>query len=236
MFRRLFPVRPPDPSEPPLTDEERKTFHRWEMASIIPIFLFTAAFGSLWYLAMKEAAGLWPTATPATRFLLRPEPISFAAPALILGILSSALPIDGLYRLLLRERYRRFERACHERVGFDGDRALILIAVVFLPSIVALFYLIAANAVRFTDSGIEIARPIPFRSRSHAYRQVRAIEHWMSFRAPSGNIVHRPYYAILFDDGDSWTTEDICQPSPRVAEAVIRLVAEKSGRDVVERP
>ena len=58
IFRRLFPVQPPDPSEPPLTDEERKIFHRWEMAALIPIFLFTAAFGSFWYFAMKDAAGL----------------------------------------------------------------------------------------------------------------------------------------------------------------------------------
>ena len=161
--------------------------------------------------------------------------MSFAALAILLGILSSALPLVGLYRLLLRDRYRRFDRACHERIGFDSNRALIMITAVFLPSIIAVFYLIAANAVRFTDSGIEITRPIPFRSRSHTYGEVRAIEHWKSLRAPSGNVVERPYYAILFDDGDSWTTEDICQPSPSLAETVNRLVAEKSGRSVVER-
>ncbi len=49
IFYRLFPVQPPDPSEPPLTDEERKRFHRWEVAAIIPILLFAAAFGSLYY-------------------------------------------------------------------------------------------------------------------------------------------------------------------------------------------
>jgi hypothetical protein len=236
LFRRLFPLGPPDPSEPPLSDEERKFYRRWEMASLVPLFLFIASLTYPWYLAMECAAGLWHRPTPQTRFLIRPDPHWWFVPAFFLGIISSGIPMFGLYRLLLGGRYKRYDRACAERVGFNARPVVILLAATFLLGTAVFFYFLAGNFARFTDSGVEIGRPLPFLGRSFAYEQVRAIEHRAAIRSSNGNLIPRPHHVILFDDGTSWSTENLFRPGPEEEEKLVRLVSRRSGRAVVEPP
>jgi hypothetical protein len=236
VFRRLFPVRPLDPSELPLSDEERRVYNRWEVWSVLPFFLFTAALGFAWYVALKGAAGFWHQATPETRFLIRPIPIAWGLPAFFLGIISSAIPLDWLYRLLLRDRYRRFERACHERMGFDDRPVLLLMTAIIVCGALLYFAFMVGSFARFTDSAVEIGRPQSFGSVSYQYTRVRAIEHRATLQAPNGNIVHRPHYVILFDDGNSWSTDAFVGPTPAEAEQIAQLVSRRSGRVIDERP
>lgn len=121
-FRRLFPLRDADPATAPLSDEERKVFHRWEIAGLVPLFLFTAVLACGWYHTIKWGAALFHAKVPDTRILLLLDPGWWVVPAMLLGLITSAIPINTFYYVLLRDRYRRFSRACEERVGFDGLR------------------------------------------------------------------------------------------------------------------
>lgn len=236
LFRRLFPVRPPDPSEPPLTDEERRVYQRWEMWSPLPMLLFASICTYLWALALMGAEGLLHRPTPETRFLVRPEWFMWLLPAMFLGLMTSAVPLDLLYRLLLGRRYKRFDRACKERVGFD-ERALILLAAIFVTGALIYFPLVAGYFfARFTDAGVEIGRPLPLRGRFYTYERVRAIEHRATFRAPIGTIVPRPHHVVLFDDGNSWSTDGRFTDAPGEAERIAQFVSQRSGRPIAERP
>jgi hypothetical protein len=237
LLRRFFPVRLADGAEPPLTDEERRVYRRWELGALLPIFLLVPLLGYAWYLALKGASGLFHQATPATRYLVQPIPIFWGLPALFLGIISSAIPTEWLYRCLLRDRYRRYERFCNERAGYDGRRALVWLAGLFTAGSAVCFLAGVRSFARFDEAGVEIGRPLAFRSTFYPYARVKAIEHRATFRAPNGNTIRRPHYVILFDDGTSWSTRGAFRdPVPEIDERIVQLVARRSGRSIEEQP
>jgi hypothetical protein len=237
LFRWLCPEGVTGGAECPLTDEERRIYRRWEFGALVPIFILAPTFGFAWYLALQGVADLFHKGAPGTRFLVRPAPAFWAIPSIFLGIISSAVPMECLYRSLLRDRYSRYERFCNERVGFDGKRVLAWLgACVAVGSVVGLVAGVTSFA-RFDEAGMEIGRPLGFRSKFHDYKSVKTIEHRTTFVAPNGTTVQRPHYVISFDDGTSWSTrEGLRDPLPESDDRIAQLVAQKSGRPIIEKP
>ena len=237
LFRWLCPTSLTDGAGTPLTDEERRVYRRWEGGALIPFFILVPLLGLAWYFALKGAAGLFQHATPGMQFLARPTPIFWGLPALFLGIISSAVPMEWLYRSLLRDRYPRYERFCNERVGFNGKRVFAWLAAFVAVGSSVGFVAGVTSFARFDEAGVEIGRPLGFRSKFYTYKSVKSIEHRATFRAPNGNNVRRPHYVVAFDDGTSWSTrEGLRDPVPESDDRIAQLVAQKSGRSIVEQP
>ena len=71
------------------------------------MFLFAPILGGAWYLGLAWAASLFHHEAEGTRFLIRPSLLYWAIPAILLGLISSVIPLDLFYRAFLRERYCR---------------------------------------------------------------------------------------------------------------------------------
>ena len=237
IFRWIFPPLSSDFANEPITDEERSVFRRWEVSSILPFFLLTPLLVFAWYLGLTWAASLFQHEARGARFLVKPSFVYWLVPALFLGMITLVIPLDWLYRALLRGRYRRYERYCMEGVGFDPRRLFACLAV-FAFAGAAVFFLAGVTSFsRFTDTGIEIRRPFSFRSRFYEYTRVRAIEHRATSRAPAGNTMRRPEHVILFDDGTSWSSsEGLRDPVPALDGRIAQLVSERSKRPIIEQP
>ncbi len=156
-------------------------YRRWEVWSILPFFLLAALLGSAWYLGLRWAASLFNHEAPGTRFLVQASPLYRCIPAIFLGMITSMITLDWLYRTLLRDRYHRYERYCLERVGFDPRRLFVCVVVIFFAGAAVFFLAGVTSYTRFTDAGIEIQRPFSLRSRFYEYARVRAIEYRGTF-------------------------------------------------------
>jgi hypothetical protein len=121
-------------------------------------------------------------------------------------------------------------------VGFDGERALVLLAIFIIAGTSVFLFVAVRSFVRFTDDGVAFGRPLSFGVAFYKYTRVREIEHRVSFRAPIGNLVQRPHYVVQFDDGESWSRRDFLGAAPEEAGRIARFVASRSGRAIVERP
>jgi hypothetical protein len=235
LFRRWFPLPALDSSERPLSREERRVYRVWELMASVPLILFAGALIYLWYLALKLAADLYFRVPADTVYLVQPPAFVWIFPAFMLGILSAGIPLNGLYFVLLRHRFRRFSRFCDERVGFDGFRAFRATAIVFIISCLVYSWIVASFFARFTQEGVEIGRPLWF-GNFYNYKQIRRIEYRATFQAPNGNIVNRPHYVILFDDGASWSSDRLFDAGSDEAAKIVELVSRRSGRAIDKRP
>jgi hypothetical protein len=113
----------------------------------------------------------------------------------------------------------------------------VCLAVIVFAGSAVLFLAGVTSFSRFTDAGIEIQRPLSFRSAFYEYARVKAIEHAATFRAPIGKTVKRPHYVILFEDGTSWSSrEGLRDPVPEVDRQIAQLVSQRSGRPIIEQP
>lgn len=237
LVRRLFPRRVAEDGGPPLTELERRIYWRWEAASILPIILFATLLTYACYLALRGASHLFVKSTPGTRYLVETIPIFWLLPAFFLGVLWSAVPMVWIYRRLLGDRFPRYERACNERAGFDGRRALVWLGALITAAAAASFVAGVTSFARFHEDGVEISRPLALRSKYYPYSRVQAIEHRATIRPPNALIIKRPHHVILFDDGTSWSTRDgLRDPVPDVDARIAELVSQRSGQPIVEVP
>ncbi len=163
--------------------------------------------------------------------------VHWLIPAVLLGIGTFWIPLDWLYRVLLRDRYRRYEFYCIEENGFDGRRLLVCLAVLTFGGAAVYFLAGVTSFTRFSDAGIEIQDAFSFRSVFYDYTRVRSIEHRATLRAPMGNTVERGHHVIVLDDGASWSSDEFLrQPVPKVAEKIARFVSQQSKRPIIEQP
>jgi hypothetical protein len=224
-------------ADEPITDEERILYTRWETHSALPLVVLVALLTSAWYLGLTWAASLFRPEAPGTRFLIQPSASYWLIPAIFLGMITSPILLYGLYRGLLRDRYRRFERCCVERDGFDVRRLLVCLAVVIFTGSAVCFLAGVTSFSRFNDTGNEIQRPLSFRSSFYEYTRVRTIERRATIRAPIGNEVPSPRHVILFDDGTLWSSRELLRiPVPEVDGQIAQLVSERSRRPIIEQP
>jgi hypothetical protein len=237
IIRWLFPAPAAAFAQEPMNDGERLVHRRWEDAECLALLLLAALLSYAWHQGMMWAASVFQREAHGTRFLVQPSPLYWVIPALLLGLITSAIPLDELYRILLRDRYRRYRRYCIERVGFAPRRLLVCLVIIAL-GVAAVFFLAGVTTYsRFTDAGVEIHRPLSFRNPFYEYARVKAIEHQATFRAPIGNTVKRPHYVILFDDGTLWSSrEGLREPVPEVDDQIARLVSQRSKRPIIEQP
>jgi hypothetical protein len=237
LLRWMFRTRPPARAEESITAEERAVYCRWEIGLLLPFFLFAPLLTYASYLAPTWAASLFHHEIDGTRFLVQPSTAFRPVLALLLGISTSTITLDGLYRALLRDRYRRFVRYCAERNGFEARRFFVCLAVtVFAGSALCLLAGVTSFS-RFTDVGIEIRLPLSLHTSFYGYARVKSIERRATFRAPIGNTVQRPHYVILFDDGRSWSSrEGLRHPEPDVDFRIAQLVSHRSKRPIIKQP
>lgn len=233
LLRQSMPFCAGRDDGPPLTDAERRLYHRWEMGSLVPLLLAASASSYLWFRMLRLLAVFAERPVEKTRYLILPDPGSWGVPAIFLGIITSAVPLVLLYRFLLGERYVRYIRACNERFGFDGWRVFRFMAILIVVLAAIWTVLAARSFTRFDEDEIILSQPLTAKVTHYTYAQIRAIEHRATFQAPSGAIIAQPNYVIHFDDGDTWSTRTLFRtPDPTNDESLIQFVAEQSGRQI----
>jgi hypothetical protein len=229
-------------AEAPLTDEERRVYRRWEVGISWSFLPLVALCCFALYLAFTGAAGLFHKATPETRFLVRTDSDMWVIPAVFLAFILTPFPMEWFFRLVLRDRYRRFERYfrdVNERSDINWNRALKWLAALAIAGSSVFSLANVTYFARFDESAVEIGRPLEFRTKFYLYSQVKSIEHRETDRAPSGDIIQCPHYVILFDDGTSWSTVSSFRGNrtkPDLDGQIAQLVARESGRSIEERP
>ena len=122
--------------------------------------------------------------------------------------------------------------------SFDAKRVFLWLAALMIAPSAAWFLAGVRSFTWFDEAGVEVGRPLAFRSTFYTYAHVKSIEHRSTFRAPNGNVIQRrPHYVIVFDDGSSWSTRDMFRdPVPDLDRQIAQLVARKSGRLITEQP
>jgi hypothetical protein len=229
LLRRAVPAGTPPAGLPPL-DVLRDRYARWEAASLVPIFGFTALLTFVFdRLFLTLAAAVLPRAG-AGELLLLPDRFLWALPALFLAIPASAIPTMLLYRKLLGDRYPEYAAYGQVKAGFDVARVsrVLFVGAGLLSG--ALLLLGLDHYTRFGRDAVTINGFFGLGPVTHGYADVRAVRLVARFQAPNGNIVERPHLVLEFRDGSRWSTRNNGRPKNRAEDqAIAALVAARSG-------
>lgn len=229
---KVFPYRAPAGLSGDLAALSQR-YRWWQSVAAILDCAFAALCVFLWFQFFLLLQSVFQGRMPVSLFLMHPDGFLFLLPALFLGLVSAAIPAHFALACLLRGRYREYTHYQNLRVGFDAWKVLrwfgLATILLFLPvGVLGLFC-----HTRFTQESLVNHPFFSLSEHEHPYAAVEEIRLIASFKAPSGDIVVRPYYEIVFQDGFIWSTRDELHQMemPEIA-AIIDFVSKRSGKPV----
>lgn len=233
--QRIFPASPTreELAKLDLAELARK-YRKWDLAAV-PMMLGSAAvLGVAWYFAIRLVVALARSGIEeGSVHSIVAEDVTWAIPALFLGLVSSAIPLHLAFKRLLGERYGEYCLYWVLKSRFDYWRVERLLSVTVAVAAVLFTAALATVSVRFTEEGIAFRGVASLSERRYSYVQVRAVKSVARFAAPLGNVIARPHFAIELDDGTVWTTrENLRTPRPEADAEIMAFVASKSGTHI----
>lgn len=197
---------------PELTAKYRK----WELGGVLFCVIVAPLFVWLSFLLLRGIAGLAYSFVPQGTYRLVLPDMAWMLPAILLGIMTTAIPYHFLFlRLLGPEKYAEYK--VYERlkagslfgesnIGLNLEKfstwlsaGIVMLVAIFL--ILGSDYSMVAN-----DQGMRINRFFSFGAKTYPWSDVKEVANVISFRAPNGNPVRNPYYEVRLRDGSTWST------------------------------
>ena len=231
---RKFPA-PELSDDGPTLEELRPKYRKWE-------FVFLALYLALWApvsfaLALPlQALARWHAHSlqaDAQTLVFTMETVAWWLPAFFLALLLSGLLLNGLGRVLLKERFADYERYNALRHGFDQQRVLKGL-VVFVCTGCALFIYIFFDAYVAASPQELRVNPLFGSERRYAYTEIAEVVTAPALIAPNGNTVHRREFLIRFADGSSYSTNYMPKEEigGRSTAQWVEFILQRSGQEL----
>ncbi len=166
-------------------------------------------------------------------FSLYPDASYWIGMAVILGFSLGLVCMFWAVKAFLKDQSEAFWARYDKIYSF---RATPLLK--FLCLLLALTGLVFMNLGRnahfdVSPTEIKVSRLFELHSTLYSMDQINEITHYAYLEAPNGNMVFKPHYEILFDDGRIWnTTVDIREPEDRDDE-VFEKISKWSGVEIL---
>jgi hypothetical protein len=218
---RAFPYQAPHVSADLSREELARRYARWESFLWAGLFLGLARLA---YASFRDDS-----------FFLPPTMAFWFLPAIFLGILTGGALTHLLYARLLGDRYAEYTLYANLRAGFDTWRVgRVLAAGMILLSAVAVPMGLDCYT-RFTDEAVHVNTFFSLGERRDPYADATEIRRIATFRAPNGNVIARPYFVLIFQDGSRWSSRDgLHDDDAKRDQAILAFVSRRSGKPVSE--
>jgi hypothetical protein len=200
---------------------------------LVAIFVCTAA----WLCLLLSIRRLYLAQLPPSVHLFATPWVAWCVPAFVLGIFSSAVPLEAITRRWLGKRYADYLEWDLGRGGFANRWIL---SFVWVPVFVLMTVLIAGSVgalthwyVRFGEEEIGVNHLLSFDEQVYTYDQVRDIVHSTHLRSGQKANPANRYYIVL-NDGHVLNSAYL-PTSPADSEevrATIEFVSRKTGKPV----
>jgi hypothetical protein len=197
-------------------DDLRTEYYIDYTTRMLAYAIFALPFMPLWYFGLRWVSKWRGNSLGAAQFVVLPSDVFWMVPAFFAGLFTAILLVNRHYKRKLGTRYPEFEMYC----DLQHRQQLNLLSAFDLKTVEAWvgavtifatgsFIAFGLNAhTRFTEQAIMIKTGWTLFENGHQYNRVRALAAVNRLTTPSGKIRESPHYAILFDDGTTWSTSD----------------------------
>lgn len=205
LLGKLFPLEQPS-GESENVAELRGKYRKWLVRGFwLWLMLTPPTAGAMWLLLIWLAEAQTRQRGEAMISLL-PDGLTWALPAFFFGLLATVFPADLILRIILRGRYREFDRWQELEFGWNGEAMTRWL----YPVLGGLWLLFAAAILNwYVVLGEKEIRINAFFSpfeQVYRYEELTAIRTAPRFVAPLGNEVESREYVFSFQDGGAWST------------------------------
>ena len=218
---RLFPLRPRPEFSHYSADELRRKYRRLnyiDAAAFLvlgPACVYGVHEGLVRYVASR-ARGL-----EGSVHAVLPDSGFWYVPAGVLGVIVACLLIDGLNRLLLRERAAEYRHSSNATVGFNATRMFVAAGVLMAVGALTLAFFAARSRLQLTEDEIVVQRLWSLQEERYRYSRVKALTEVVDA------VKKKTDFVIELDGAPDWTTAvEIVFPDPDAK----RFLADRTGK------
>lgn len=193
-----------------LPDAEQKAHNqRIQLYWLLPWFAMVALATWLLFCFFRTFAAALRPHFDGNVMMLEMSPLGWLLLSFFPSIVLGSLPVMALARWVHgAAEYRAMSEFSNTQQGVNQARFAAVALVVFLAADALLLPLAANYYVRLDDHALAFNRFWGFGEDVVALEKVVQVRRVTSFKAPIGNIVRKPYFEIVFDDHQPWSSKD----------------------------
>ncbi len=212
----------------------KKEYGNWEKLSLVLLIFFATTIGLALWKSFIVLANFKSSQFDYSKFVIYQPSIALAIPSLFLAILLSGIPIHFLYLWLLGPtRYAEYTEYENQKSGIDYRKLFRYIACVIIPSCIIFTFLVLDSYVNITALKIRVNSFFDLYEREYSFEEIAFLKHVKSFKAPNGNIVHKPYFIIGFTDGSNFNFHrTLHEISIKEQEEILQFISSKSKQRI----
>lgn len=208
-FAILFPYKPATAKTPINFAELKRKYQKWELFSLVPLFIFWPLLTWLFGLMFQALAKFSVDDNPRIKYQLFIDTDMWYIPAFFLAFALIYYPIVLVYKSIFTEvEFEEYTLFTNLKHGYDGMKVfkpmswaagLIAIVTVFLMDD---YYL------KIWNFKIEENAFLTTQVKEYNFKQIKKITYVEYSRSgEKGNVLNQnPHYHILYNDGNLWDT------------------------------
>ena len=235
MFKSFIQHKERTDIDEALLAKNKRKYYRYEALSAFPFILFTAVLIFLVYQLGSTLMEML-SANEEYRFLFVTDSVSWILPGFILGFGLVIIPLEQLYRYLLKDEYILYLEALNRKHGWDGMKVVKPICK-FLILVGAFCFVLLLNvSVAVTDNSICINSFFSLSGTEYSLDEVDEIAYYDSYVAPNGDVSYQERIVFYSDGKEILDTEmAFLNINPEKVLSMVQFIEKKNQIKVQEK-
>ncbi len=210
----------------------KRKFRKIYGLTYLLLIILIPFFSWLIYLSLTR---LSVESTEGLLYNLYPDRSLWVIAAGITGFTLGIIIAFGLLKVYLKDQYNDFWSLYDAMYAFRAFSLLKGFLLLFGIAAATLTLLSQRAHFKVFENRIEVSRLLEWSSHVFEYEEIKALNYRLSFIAPSGKVVYRPHFEIVFDGDYYWNTRiDLREPDEQDAE-VFQYISSRAEIKIEEK-
>lgn len=205
IFQLIFPYRPPKNLDISVIEQNKEKYNRLEKWAILWIFLSIGLIGFCVFIIGSQIRENFFSSE--YEYIVTATDSFWVLPGIILGFGLIRIPMEFIYKLLLKEEYYLYTLYANMKHGFDGEKIWRPFEYIFTLSGIVMFIL-GLNWFVCIDKNDKIEINELFSLKTHTYNlsDISEITYFDKYVTKDGIEKDIKHYVIKMIDGYEWNS------------------------------
>lgn len=217
------------------TDELRHEFQRKDILLLLLFFFLIPTFTVGLTIFFGYLSNWSLTNDDGIVHLIKPNTGTWILIGMLSALGCTIFAIFKIVKWVFKSKELDYWNYYNRKYGYRASRLLKYLGI-FVIIISSILVCLNLNFyIKFKENKIEINQVDSFKSIEYGFEEIAKIIHYQKTIAPNGNIVDKPHYAIVFNDGFKWKTNDKLRTPQVNDDEIFRFLLEKTALKLDEK-
>ena len=203
-----------------------KEYQKWEYLALAVLFVIVPLMTLGLGLAFRWLIGLGNHHNPAIIYQALPDSSHYYGAGMLMSLGLVGIPMELLYRALLKERYAEYTMFTNMKHGFDGWKVFRPMAWTICLATTLFLVLLSDYYVEIHSNQIKMNDLFSLKEKVYDFNEISGV-HFVEHVKTKKGLRIEPHYLVSFKNGDYWNTNSGVNKEEQSV-AIMKFLSEKS--------